>query len=512
MSEHKLQDTDISEGQMKAVTVGETDVLLCRVDGDLHAVHAKCTHYGAPLADGALSNGRVVCPWHHACFDVQNGDQLEPPGLNALQRYELRTEGGDTYITVPDDAGERTPSTAEGEDERTFVILGGGVAGENALETLRDHGFAGRLVLVTQELTPPYDRTKLSKSLGDADDEASLRLRDAGFYKERDIDIITKEVTKVNAKEKQLEFASGDPLAFDKLLVATGGVPRKLDAPGSDLKGIYNLRSLKDAQAILKAAKTGDKAVLVGSSFISLELAQSLKEQDVSVTVVAPEKVPFAKVLGERLGKTIQKNHEDNGVTFYLERKSEEFKGNGHVQQVVLDDNTELDADFVVLGIGVRPATDMLDGFEKADDGGVVVGADLQAKPDVYVAGDIAQFPYRGEQVRIEHWRLAAQHGRLAAKNMLDEGKTFEGVPYFWTAQPGLKLRYVGHAEEFDEVVFDGEPSGDFIAYYIKNNEVMAAAGSGRDTDLAALNHLMAQGRTPSVVQAKEGVDLQGLF
>ena len=502
-SEHKVGSvSDLSPGQMKNVEVGETSLLLSNVEGEIHAVSGKCTHYGAPLADGALSGTQVICPWHHACFDVTTGDHLEPPGLNALQKFEVRTEGDDIFVTLPDEVEPQRKPTATGksDDEPVFVILGGGIAGESAAEVLRDEGFGGRLVLISKEPHAPYDRTKLSKEIGAAEDAGALELRDEAFYKERDIERLTAEATSVDVAGKTVTFKDADALSYDKLLVATGSTPRVLDTPGAGLDNVFQLRSLNDAQHILAAAKAGDKAVLVGSSFIALELANALQEQEVSVSVVAPESVPFEKVLGERVGKKIQQNHEAQGVEFHLEQKVKTFEGNGKVARAVLESGTELDADFVIIGIGVTPVTEFLSGVDKADDGGIKVDNTLEAAEDVWAVGDIAQFPLKltGDRVRIEHWRLAAQHGRTAARNMLGQNVTYDGVPYFWSAQPDLKLRYVGHAEKFDDVVYEGDvEAGEFIAYYVKDGAVHAAAGVGKDKELAALEHLMMQGKTP---------------
>ena len=510
-NEHKVGSvSDLSPGQMKNVEVGETSLLISNVEGEVYAVSGKCTHYGAPLSDGALSGTQVICPWHHACFDVTTGDHLEPPGLNALQHFEVRVEGDDIFVTLPDEVeSERKPkATGKSNDERVFVILGGGIAGGSAAEMLRDEGFDGRLVLVSKETYSPYDRTKLSKQIGAAEDVGALELRDEAFYNERDIERLTAEATSVDVAKKTVTFKDAESLSYDKLLVATGSTPRALNTPGADLDNVFQLRSLDDAQRILAAAKSGDKAVLVGSSFIALELANALQEQDVSVSVVAPESVPFENILGERVGKKIQQNHEAQKVEFHLGQKVETFEGNGKVTRAVLENGTKLDADFVIVGIGVTPVTDFLSGMDKAEDGGVKVDAGLKAAEDVFAVGDIAQFPLKltGERVRIEHWRLAAQHGRTAARNMLGQNVSYDGVPYFWSAQPDLKLRYVGHAEGFDDVIYDGDvEAGEFIAYYVKEGAVHAAAGVGKDKEMAALEHLMRQGKTPKPDEVGRG-------
>ena len=510
--------SDFPPNTMREVKAGEDTLLLSHVDGEVYAVSGHCSHYGAPLAEGALSGRQVICPWHHACFDVTTGDHLEPPGLNALTRFVVRVEGDDVYVTIPEDAEpERLPEPAHrGDDGRTFVVLGGGVAGQHALETLRSEGFAGRIVLVTKEAVWPYDRTALSKAteIGRVHDERRFFLRDEDFYTAQDVERRDGEVTEVDAAAKTLRFASGETLPYDALLVATGGRPRRLELPGSDLAGIYTLRSLRDAEHILAAAASAGRAVLVGSSFIALELAALLQDRGVAVSVVARERVPFAKLLGERVGTRVKRHHERLGTQFYLEREPSAFEGEGRVAQVVLDDGTTLHADFVVLGVGVEPVTDMVSGVDKAEDGGILVDARLRAADGLYAAGDVATFPLpHGERARIEHWRVAAQHGRVAARNMLGRANHYDGVPYFWTAQPDLKLHYLGHAEAFDDILYTGDvDDGGFIAYYLKDGAVRAAACAKWDAPMAALEHLMLQNRVPGPDELRRGVDLLELL
>ena len=515
MPEQKVAGVnDVQAGAMKQVSVGETDVLLANIDGNFYAVGAKCTHYGAPLAQGTISEGRVICPWHHACFEVKEGVQLEPPGLDSLPTFEVRVDGDDIYVEVPSDAEDSRTLVAldlTESDERTFVILGGGIAGANAVETLRQEGYSGRLVMISKESYLPYDRTKLSKGPSAAEDPSSLELRSKSFYDERDIERLEAEVTKVDADAKTLTFKNGETMEYDALLVATGGTPNSLGLGGEDAENVYKLRSLDDARAILSAAQKGQKAVIVGSSYIGLELASSLQDQEVDVTVVAPEEVPFAKILGPEVGNLFRRLHDEKGTHFKLESKLSSFEGNGTVSGVTLDSGETLEADFVVLGIGVSPATDIFEGVPLADDGGVLADAHLRVADGLYVAGDIASYPdpISGKRVRIEHWRLAAQHGRVAAKNMLGQDEPYGSVPYFWTGQVDLKLRYVGHAESWDEVIIDGDvDSAEFIAYYAEGGEIRAAAGAGRDKEMTAFHHLMRQRKTPSVQEVRDGVDL----
>ena len=517
LEESVAADT-LRDGEMKQVTVGDHEVLLARVNGAYFAVHAHCTHYGAPLADGALDGDRVICPWHHACFSVRTGDHLEPPGLDALPRYSVRVDNGQVIVRVPDDAGDRrVPEMAApgGEtDEPPIVIVGDGAAGAYAAEAVRQAGYTGRVVLVGDAEELPVDRPNCSKDYlqGNAPEEW-MTLRGADFYDTHGIERRTgRRVTKADTESKTLTFSDGGTLEYQTLVLCPGGTPRTLDLDGAGLDGVHLLRSFPDSKALRAAAENAEKAVVIGASFIGMEVAWSLREQDCEVTVVAPEEVPFARVLGERVGRFVQALHEDGGVRFALGMKTDKLIGNGRIERVVLDDGTELDADLVVIGIGVRPATDFVEGLKLNDDGGIPVDARLQAADGVYAAGDVAAFPYgpSGERVRIEHWRLAAQHGRIAGTNAAGGDARYTSIPCFWTAQFGTNFRYVGHASDWDDVIYDGDvASGEFIAYYVQNGRVQAACGVGRDREMAALEALMRRDAVPTPTDLRSGnVDL----
>lgn len=507
---------------MRQVAVGETDVLLIRRGDTFTALHPHCTHYGAPLVDGALSGDRIVCPWHHACFSASTGDQEEPPGIDSLESYEVRVDGNDVVVRVPEEpSGHRVLATGKRDekDARTFVVLGGGAAGEYALEGLREKGFGGRLVLISREEELPCDRPNCSKDYlqGNAPEEWMF-LRDESFYDGIDVErMLGRTVVQLDAAAKRLTFEDGDELAFDGIVVCTGGAPRKLPVDGTDLEGVHVLRSYDDARSILHEGQEAEHAVVVGASFIGMEAAFSLKQLGIeSVTVVAPETVPFAAAFGERIGRRIQKLHESNGIDFRLGHTVERFAGDGRIGNVHLDDGEVLDADLVVVGIGVRPATDFIEGLELADDGAVVVDDTLKAADGVYAAGDIAQFPYwlADEPVRIEHWRLACQHGRLAGHNLAGEEKPYRSIPFFWTAHFGTNIRYVGHAENWDEVIYQGDPDeGAFLAFYVRDETVVAAAGTGRDREMAAVEELLRRRMIPSPEKLRGGdVDFMELL
>ena len=513
---------ELKDGEMKQVDAGGTNILLARVNGKYHAVGAICPHYGGPLAEGALCGERVICPWHHASFDVKTGDLLEPPAFDALPRYEVKIEGARVIVAVPDEAEDRrTPPMASHDarqDERSFVILGGGAAGYMAAQTLREEGFRGRVLMVTREDRLPYDRPNLSKDYlqGHAEPEW-MPLRPDEFFNEHGIEVLRgREATQVDAKAKIISFKGGARLAYDALLVATGGEPRALQVAGSDLKNVLTLRSFADSDAIIAAAEQANRAVVIGASFIGMEAAASLKTRGLEVTVVAPGQAPFEKTLGVEIGALFQKIHEDNGVRFRFGAKVARITGDGKVEAVEIESGEKIDADLVVVGVGVMPATDYLKGVELSDDGGVVVDEHLRAADGLYAAGDIARFhsSLTGARQRIEHWRTALQQGRIAARNMAGSAVPYTAVPFFWTRQFDAGLLYVGHSTSWDEIIFHGDVSTqNFLAFYVKGNRVQAVAGMNRDRDLAAVEGLMRDDRMPTPDQLRRAsVNLQELL
>lgn len=300
---------DLQDGEKRQVSVGETDVLLVKVNGTFHALGAHCTHYQAPLEEGVLSGNHIVCPWHNAYFNITTGDQQEPPGLDSLPCYQVRVEGENVIVSIPEKAsGSRTPAMAEYNsniDGRTFVILGAGAAGAHAAETLRTAGYQGRIIMVTNDDQLPYDRTWLSKDyfIGQVSRE-QVPLRSPEFYKDHNIEVmLSKQAIGVDAKAKTITFEDGN-LSYDALLLATGGKPRQLDVQGADLQNVFTMRSFADSDRILAAAEQAKQAVVVGSSFIGMETASGLTQKGVKVTVVSPESLPFKKILGEELGQS----------------------------------------------------------------------------------------------------------------------------------------------------------------------------------------------------------------
>lgn len=511
---HLANTSDLNTGEMKEISAGETRILLARVGDQFHAVSASCPHYGGNLAEGALCGTHVVCPLHHAVFNVVNGDLEEPPAFDALVSYEVRVEGERVMVRVPDEVSDRRViALAKREvtaDSRQFVIIGAGAAGYAAAQTLREEGFRGHIVMITREDRAPYDRPNLSKDYlhGHADPEW-MPLRPQEFFAEHDIQLLfNREVTRVDAQAKTIVFEGGETMDYDALLVATGGAPVRLNIPGSDLKNVCVLRSFADADSIIEAAGRSRRVVVVGASFIGMEAAYSLRERGLDVTVVAPSQEPFEVTLGNEVGAVFRREHERHGVRFKLGSIVYRFEGSHNVEAVTVDSGESITTDMVVVGVGVRPVTNFLEGVELDHAGGVVVDSQLRAADGLYAAGDIVSFVdiRTGERLRIEHWRTAQQQGRIAARNMLGRELPFEGVPFFWTQQFDLTLRYVGHAASWDEIVYQGDVSShDFLAFYVKANRVLAVAGMNRDRELAAVEALMKLDRMPTGEQLKFG-------
>jgi len=512
---------DLRNGEMKSVNLGGNEILLCKIDDSFYALSAHCTHYGAPLAEGLLNGDRIVCPWHHACFNARTGARLEPPANDSLQKFETRIDGQNVIVKLPEKIeGNKPPliPVIKNTDKRRFVIIGGGAAGYSAIQTLREDGFDGEIIMISKESFAPYDRPNVSKDYlaGDAD-ATWMPLRGENFYKEACITImLNKNVTGVNPKEKKISFEDGGSITYHKLLIATGGEPRRINIPGEDLKNVFTLRSFDDSNRIIKAAADASKAVIIGASFIGMETAYSLRKRGLDVLVISMEMIPFEKVFGKEVGKLFKRLHEENGVKFRLSFSLKEFAGKDKVEAVLLQNGEKFEADLVVIGVGVRPATDFLKNFNLLPDGSIMVDDHLMVVNDVYAAGDIATFTdwRTGENMRIEHWRTAEQQGIIAAHNMMDLNIPNRTVPFFWTSQVGLSFNYVGHVSDWQEIIFKGEISSkEFIAFYIKNDKVFAAAGNFRDKEMAAIEELMRLDKMPSPEELKyKTIDLPALL
>lgn len=514
---------EMKNGEMKNVSIGDgKELLLCRIEDKYYALAANCTHYGGPLADGVLSGDRIVCPWHHACFNAKTGVLLEPPAQDNLEKYETSIKNGDVIISVPDPEEEKQQNInsgkAVGADSSVFVILGGGAAGNAAVQTLRQDGYSGRIILVSQENRTPYDRPNLSKEyLSGEVQEEWMPLRNDEFYKENEIELLlNKKVGKLDVKGKEIQFTDKGSIKYDKVLIATGSKAKKLNLPGVNLNNVFTLRSFEDAERIIKAAGLAKNAVIIGASFIGLETAYSLSKKKIPVTVISQELIPFERVFGREVGNMFKDLHEQNGINFKLSRTLKAFEGKEKVEAVSLEQGGKIETDMVILGVGVEPATEFIDGLNLLPDKSIRVNKYFQASSDVYAAGDIVTIQdwRTAEDIRIEHWRTALQQGRTAAHNMAGKVTPFGSIPFFWTDQLGLSLQYVGHAKDWEEIIIHGDiAEKDFISFYIKKDFVYSAAGCNRDKEIAAIEELMRLNKMPSASKLKHNsVDFIGML
>ena len=501
MPEHHVASlTDLPDGAIRTIEVEDHQILLIRDAQTVHAIGAVCPHAGAPLEQGIRNADRIVCPWHKATFCIRTGALLDPPAVDPLPRYDVRIDAQRVLLTLPP-AEPATPTLPA--DPRSFVIVGAGAAGALAAQTLRQTGFNGRVIMLDRDNRVPYDRTVLSKyTLSGEPNAEKSPLQSQSFYRQHRIERRTAEVTRLDATQKRIDCADGSSLTYDAALLATGADPTLPKLPGAALKNVFLLRSRSDAEAILAQAERSQRAIVLGASFIAMEVAASLRERGLDVTVVGQETAPFAATLGEQIGNVFVRLHRNNGVEFRLGQKVQALHGESNVQAVTLADGQRLEADLVVIGFGVQPVTGYLQGVPLNPDGSVTVDATLKAADGLYAAGDIARFPMHGDgpPIRVEHWRVAQQHGRVAALNMARQGAgsgataRYAATPVFWTIQYMKRLDYIGHATDWDDIVVHGDlEKPEFLAYYVKAGRVIAAAGLDRDQDTAALIELFNQ-------------------
>ena len=506
--EQVLKQEELPAGSKRTVKVGETEILLIHTEaagtesGELYALEAKCPHAGAPLEQGSVCNGRLICPWHTGTFALSTGALVEPPPLRSLKRYSAKIENGSIFVdpkplNTPSLAshGEKNPPAPCGEN-RHIVTIGAGAAATAAVCTLRQEGFAGRITMFDPVDTEPVDRTNLSKmTLAGKKPVATLPLWKPEEEAVMQVERVHASVTMLDGNAGKLHTSDGKLCAFDAALLATGGVPKKLNIPGDTLGHVHSIRHVADVEAIAK--QIGDdpkskKAVLIGDSFIAFEAASALTTRGLQVTVVCRSPQPFSKKFGEAPAQALVSLHQANGVTLKLGAEAREITETA----VTLKSGESLPADIVIVAVGVSVATSFEHGLAMEDDGGIPVDKSLKTAEKLWVAGDLASVG----GTRIEHWRLAEQHGRTAAFGMLralggGSGKAaFDGVPFFWTAHFGKRFGYVGHAEKWEDLQVDGS-LGDakFLAYYIKDNAVKAVLGCGKDSAIAALAESMRE-------------------
>ncbi|HEY7893591.1 MAG TPA: FAD-dependent oxidoreductase [Gemmatimonadaceae bacterium] len=500
--------TTLADGVMLLGHANGEAVLMVRRGDDVFAIGAVCTHYGGPLAEGLLDGDRVHCPWHHACFSVRTGEALHAPALNPVASWRVEMRGGMAYVTEKVEreplAPTPKPSRRSAPQPKSIGIIGGGAAGNAAAEMLRREGYDGRITVIDADVDSPYDRPNLSKDYlaGNAPEEW-IPLRPTGFDESHGIDVVRGKVASLDAKAKRVTLDGGAQHQFDRVLLATGASPIRLSVPGSDTPRLHYLRSLADSRRIVAASGSAKHAIVIGASFIGLEVAASLRARGLDVHVVAPEAVPFEKVLGAELGKFVKQLHEEHGVVFHLQRTVASFGADG----VVLDNGQTLAGDLIVAGIGVRPNVAIAEAAGLAMDRGVSVNELLETNAsDVFAAGDIARWPdaWSGEPIRVEHWVVAERQGQAAARNLLGAREPFRAAPFFWSAHYDVTIAYVGHASGWDRIEIQGSiGKRDCVLAYQSKGKTLAVASIFRDDVSLAAEVAMERG---------DGRALGGLF
>jgi NADPH-dependent 2,4-dienoyl-CoA reductase/sulfur reductase-like enzyme/nitrite reductase/ring-hydroxylating ferredoxin subunit len=489
-----VEAESLAEGQSLEGHVGSEAVLLARSGGEFFAIGAKCTHYGGPLAEGLVVGDTVRCPWHHACFSLRSGEALRAPALNPVDRWTVVREGSKVQVTAkaaPAPARRSSPSAP-----RRVVIVGGGAAGNAAAEMLRREGFEGSLTLLSADPSVPYDRPNLSKDyLAGTAPEEWIPLRSPEFYAERGIELrLGTRVTGVTPARHELTLERGETVPYDALLLATGASPVRLRIPGADLPHVFTLRSLADARAIIARATKGTRALVLGASFIGLEVAAALRAREVDVQVAAPDAIPMERVLGPELGRFVRKLHEEHGVVFHLGRTAQAIDASS----VTLSDGTRVPADLVVLGVGVRPVVDLAQAGGLEVDNGVLVDAALRSSvPDIFVAGDAARWQdaRTGERMRVEHWVVAERQGQSVARTMLGGIAPFDDVPFFWSVHYDATFSYVGHATQWDAARMEGTTEArDCRVELSAKGKLLAVITLGRDRQSLEAEVALAQG------------------
>ncbi len=468
------------EGGIVLGYFGREPVVVAKSGGEFFAVGATCPHYGGPLAQGLVVDGTIRCPRHHACFSLRTGEVLSAPALDPIVPWALEHRAGRLFVIGKAKPCVPSPSAAP-SDVRAIVIVGGGAAGQVAAETLRREGFSGALTMLSADSSPPCDRPNLSKDfLAGSAPEAWIPLRPREFFEDNRITLeLGRKVTGLDIANRRV-VTEGTAYSYDRLLLATGADPVALGVPGAELPHVHYLRTLADSRSIIRGAGRARQVVVIGGSFIGLEVAASLRARGLAVHVVAPELRPLERVFGAEVGDFVRTLHEAHGVVFHLGHKVQSIEPG----RVFLDDGESLAADLVVAGVGVKPAVGLAELAGLATDRGVVVDRYLETSaPGVYAAGDIARWPdpNTGATIRVEHWAVAERHGRLAAQNILGKQVPCDVVPFFWSEHYDATLRYVGHAEKWDRLEIDGDLGNrDARVTYFLDDQALAVATVGR--------------------------------
>jgi NADPH-dependent 2,4-dienoyl-CoA reductase/sulfur reductase-like enzyme/nitrite reductase/ring-hydroxylating ferredoxin subunit len=476
--------TDLVDGKLLG-HIGDEEVLLVQSGDEIFAVGAHCTHYHGPLAEGLVTAESVRCPWHHACFDLRTGEAARAPALSPIACWNVERRDGRVVVKDKREQPKPRGAKAKADAPAKIVIVGGGAAGFAAAEMLRRRDYRGSIVMLSDDGAPPVDRPNLSKDyLAGSAPEDWLPLRPDEFYAENGVDLRLKaSVAKIDTREREVVTAAGQTLSYDRLLLATGAEPVRLTMPGIDQPHVHTLRSLADCRAIIDGAKSARRALVIGASFIGLEVAASLRTRGVDVHVVAPEARPMERVFGPQLGDFVRALHEEHGVVFHLQDTVTALDG----RRAALKSGGTLEADLVIVGVGVRPRLTLAEQAGLAIDRGLTVDEYLQTgAPNIYAAGDIARWPdpYSGERIRVEHWVVAERQGQAAALNMLGLNQRFDAVPFFWSQHYDVPIAYIGHAEKWDAITVEGDiKAKDCLLRYRRAGRVLAVASIYRDLD-----------------------------
>ena len=523
-----ISKADIPSGGMKSYKQDDDSIILITRDEDeFSAFDGKCPHAGADLGEGLRCGNRVICPWHHGSFDSRDGTLLEPVAMRGLTQYELTDEGDSLTVNTAAKIDKRVANDKM-TDTHT-IIVGGGGAGFMTANQLRHTGYGGKITLISQDDKAPYNRPLLSKMfLAGKMDEKYLMLGGADWASNNNIDLrLQQTVSEVlpNARTIVITDADGkrEEQTADFLVVATGAEPKIPPFKGAELDGVYTLRSMDDAKAI-KNASDNKHVVIVGTGFIGMEVASALMEAGkvASITVVGRNRRVMANIVSESVSNALIKLHEEKGVNFVFGTGVDEINAakegtdneNSKVSSITLSDGSTLAADVVILGTGVAPRTELLNEVNAPD--GVQVDEHLQLRDGVYALGDIAKATNQMGRMRIEHWRVALQHGLVTAAAILNEDNVnslAERIPFFWTAQYGKSLRYSGHAATPDKGILFGSPDKlDYIEYYFdddgEDTRASAASSLGRDKELIAFSELLRRGHAPTRAQINAGFDI----
>jgi NADPH-dependent 2,4-dienoyl-CoA reductase/sulfur reductase-like enzyme/nitrite reductase/ring-hydroxylating ferredoxin subunit len=482
---HGIPLSQLPDGSMVTGHAQGKPVLVARIGAEVFAIDAQCTHYGAPLAEGLLVGETVRCPWHHACFSLRTGEALRAPALKPVNRWSVEQRDGVCYVTGEIEGQELAAPARPipANPPTSVVIVGAGAAGNAAAEMLRREGYTGPVTMIGAEDSVPYDRPNLSKDyLAGTAPEEWIPLRSTAFYEEQRIRLVLgRRVVALDLPGRKLVLDDNSSHPFDSLLLATGAEPRRLPETADPGGRVHYLRSLANSRSIIAAASHARSAVILGASFIGLEVAASLRTRGLEVHVVAPGERPLERVLGNHLADFILDLHEKHGVAFHMRRTAAKVNGDG----VTLDSGEQILADLVVAGIGVTPRDGLASQAGIAVDDGILVDSYLETSvPGIYAAGDAARYrnPRTGELTRIEHWAVAERQGQTAARNILGRRELFTAVPFFWSQHYDVVVSYVGHAEQWsDENVSGTAQERDCAVTYRKGDQVLAVATIGRD-------------------------------